>query len=109
MTNETDWSPCESGTLSDLQQNLSGDSSSVQWTRRGALTAVVVAAAGGTWMMLRDQPPGEMSCADVHQFADAYVRKDLAVDVLNQINVHRSKCRACDSKLTSMERQRDSA
>jgi len=111
MTNQSDWSPCEPGTLNDLRTQLTRKSASAQWTRRGVITAVATAAAGGVWMVLSaDQAQGQkLTCDQVSRHAEAYVRNELDADTRQQVDEHRRSCRPCDAKLTQLEQQQKTA
>lgn len=105
MTTDPQWTPCEPGTLANLSQ--SGEEQTAQLTRRGAVAAVVAIAAGGGLLLIRDDGPAGISCAEVKQLAQDYVAGTLESQKSQQIDAHRAKCPPCHAKLQQLEKARE--
>ncbi len=104
MTSDPEWSPCEPGTLSQLTEQTAA--SSAQWTRRGALAAVITAAVGGGVFLMRNETVAGISCARVAELGPDYVADILTSELVAKIDIHRGHCNRCDSLLRRMEERR---
>lgn len=104
MTQDSRWQTCRPGTI---QAVASAQQESEQRGRRSRRSwlAGIAAAVGGCGILLLSLPAGDrkLTCAEVLDRSEQYVRGKLPTDEVRLVDAHRADCNHCDQMLTSLE------
>ena len=107
-SNNTDWSPCPSGTLQGLASNLKRQHRNARLRQMGEAAAIVLVIVAGSAYLFNSMYGigpnnyGGISCAEVKSVLPKYIAGNIDVQIAMKVDQHLTQCHHCKEAYNSM-------